>query len=72
MGGPIVMLYLTPLTRDLKYASQLISGEYSDWVLLVLGIERAAQAFPLRSRVLLAGNQCMLLADRPRWEEPQQ
>jgi hypothetical protein len=72
LGGPIVMLYLTPLTRDLKYASQLVSGEYSSWGLLVLGLDRAVEAFPLRSRVFLAGNQCMLLADRPRWEQPQQ
>jgi hypothetical protein len=71
LGGPIVMLYLTPLTRDLKYTSQLLSGEYRDWALLVLGIDRSVEAFPLRSRVFLAGNQCMLLADRPRWEEPQ-
>jgi hypothetical protein len=72
LGGPIVMLYLTPLTRDLKYTSQLLSGEYSHWASLVLGIDRSVEAFPLRSQVFLAGDQCMLLADRPRWEEAQQ
>jgi hypothetical protein len=71
LGGPIVMLYLTPLTRDLKYASQLLTGEYSDWTLLVLGTDRAVGAFPLHARVFLAGNECMLLADRPRWEGSQ-
>jgi hypothetical protein len=72
LGGPIVMLYLTPLTRDLKYTSQLLSGEYSHWASLVLGIDRSVEAFPLRSQVFLAGDQCMLLADRPRWEEAPQ
>ncbi|MBW0001571.1 MAG: glycosyltransferase family 39 protein [Verrucomicrobia bacterium] len=69
LGGPIVMLYLTPLTRDLRYASQLLSGEYSNWAALVLGLDRSVEAFPLRSRVFLAGGQCLLLADRARWEE---
>ena len=72
LGGPIVMLYLTPLTRDLKYASEILSGEYSNWALLILGIDRSVAAFPLHARLFLAGNQCMLLADRPRWEESQQ
>ncbi len=68
LGGPVVMLYFSPLTRDLKFASELATGEYSDWTLLILGIDRALEGFPLRAHLTLAGSQCLLLADRPRWE----
>jgi hypothetical protein len=67
--GPIVILYLTPVSRDLKYASQIGSGEYSDWAGLLVGYDKALEAFPLHAHVSLVDNQCLLLADRPRWQE---
>ncbi|HEY0792546.1 MAG TPA: hypothetical protein VGD78_15890 [Chthoniobacterales bacterium] len=67
--GPIVILYLTPVSRDLKYVSQIGSGEYSDWAGLLVGYDKALEAFPLHAHVSLVDNQCLLLADRPRWQE---
>jgi hypothetical protein len=69
LGGPIVGLYLTPISRDAAFASNILAGEYKDWAALVLGGPQAVQSFPLKVTLGLAGNQCLYLSDRIRWSQ---
>jgi hypothetical protein len=69
LGGPIVGLYLTPISRDAPFVSDIIAGEYKDWAALMLGGPQAVQSFPLRIPLALAQNQCLYLSDRIRWSQ---
>jgi hypothetical protein len=67
LGGPIVGVYLTPLTLDAKFSSDIGLGEYKDWAAILLGLPHGLDEFPLQSRIKLAGDRCLLLMDRDRW-----
>ncbi|MBV8416020.1 MAG: hypothetical protein JO251_12500 [Verrucomicrobia bacterium] len=69
LGGPIVGLYFSPITRDAPFASGIIAGEYKDWAALVLGGPQAVPSFPLRIPMGLAQNRCFYLSDRIRWSQ---
>jgi hypothetical protein len=67
LGGPIVGLYLTPITLDAKFSSDITLGEYKDWATILLGLPNGLNEFPLPSRIGLADHRCLLLMDRDRW-----
>jgi MFS family permease len=69
LGAPIVGLYLTPISRDSNFLSDIVFGEYKDWASIVLGLPQGLSDFPLKSTVGLMNNQCLLLMDRNRWGE---
>ena len=69
LGGPIVGLYLTPITLDAKYSSDMTLGEYKDWASLLLGLPQGFNDFPLQSHTQLANDRCLLLMDSDRWNE---
>jgi MFS family permease len=69
LGGPIVGLYLTPITLDARFSSEMGLGEYKDWATILLGLPHGLDEFPLQSKVGLADNRCVLLMDRERWIE---
>jgi hypothetical protein len=69
LGAPIVGLYLTPISRDANFISDIVFGEYKDWASIVLGLPQGLNDFPLKSTVGLMNNQCLLLMDRNRWSE---
>jgi Dolichyl-phosphate-mannose-protein mannosyltransferase len=68
LGGPIVCLYLTPITLDKKLSSDITLGEYKDWATILLGLPQGLDDFPLQSHIGLAENRCLLLMDRDRWK----
>jgi hypothetical protein len=68
LGAPIGGIYLTPVSRDLRFASQISNGEYRDWLPLVLPDRKALEDFPLRFVIGVANNQCLFFSDTPRWE----
>jgi len=68
LGAPIAGIYLTPVSRDLRFASQISNGEYRDWLPLVLPDRKALEDFPLRLVVGVADGQCLFFSDTPRWE----
>jgi hypothetical protein len=68
LGGPIVGLYLTPITLDKKLSSDITLGEYKDWATILLGLPQGLDDFPLQSHIGLAENRCLLLMDRDRWK----
>jgi len=68
LGGPIVGLYLSPISRNAAFASSIVSGEYKDWAALMLGGPQAVPGFPLDVPLRLAENQCVYFSDRVRWK----
>jgi hypothetical protein len=71
LGAPIAGIYLTPVSRDLEYASQISNGEYKEWSPLILPSPQALEHFPLRFVVGVADGQCLFFSDTPRWEAKQ-
>jgi hypothetical protein len=71
LGAPIAGIYLTPVSRDLGYASQISNGEYKEWSPLILPSSQALEHFPLRFVVGVADGQCLFFSDSPRWEAKQ-
>jgi hypothetical protein len=69
LGAPIAGIYLTPVSRDLTYLSNLSEGEYKEMLPLLLPVPKALDNFPLRYVVGIAENRCLFFSDRPRWEE---
>jgi hypothetical protein len=69
LGGPVVGLYLTPVSRDARFLSDIESGEYKDWATLIMGLPQGVNDFPLKSAIDFANNECLLFMDRPRWNE---
>jgi len=69
LGAPIVGLYLTPISRDSNFLSEIVFGEYKDWASIVLGLPQGLSDFPLKSTVGLMNNECLLLMDRTRWSQ---
>ena len=69
LGAPIVGLYLTPVTRDTNFLSDIVFGEYRDWANIILRLPQGLNDFPLKSTVGLMNDQCLLLMDRNRWSE---
>jgi 4-amino-4-deoxy-L-arabinose transferase-like glycosyltransferase len=47
LGAPIAGIYLTPVSRDLRYASEICNGEYKEWLPLILPDQKALEHFPL-------------------------
>ena len=50
LGAPIAGIYLTPVSRDLGYASQISNGEYKEWLPLILPNPKALGTFPVKVR----------------------
>jgi Dolichyl-phosphate-mannose-protein mannosyltransferase len=69
LGAPIVGLFLTPVSRDTNFLSDIVFGEYRDWASIILGLPQGLNDFPLKSTVGLMNNQCLLLMDRNRWSD---
>jgi hypothetical protein len=69
LGAPIVGLYLTPISRDSNFLSDIANGEYKDWTTILLDPPREPDDFPLKSAIGLLNNRCLLFMDRARWDE---
>jgi hypothetical protein len=72
LGGPVVGLYLTPVSRDARFLSDIEFGEYKDWATLIMGLPQGMNDFPLKSAIDFANNEYLLFMDRPRWNEAQE
>ncbi|MBV9673836.1 MAG: glycosyltransferase family 39 protein [Verrucomicrobia bacterium] len=71
LGGPIVGLYLTPVSRDLPFASNIQAGDFGQWAAVLIPIREALTNFPLKGPLVLANGQCLYYSDRERWNEGQ-
>jgi hypothetical protein len=69
----VAALYLTPLTIDARFLSQILQSPDHDWSRFAAGViteTNVPAQFPLRhARQKYAPDQ-LFLCDRPRWQEP--
>lgn len=71
LGSPLTGLYLTPITGRSAFLSEIVRGEYSAWAPFILRNPNL-QNFPLQqATVLPIDNECILYADRVRWQAGQ-
>lgn len=67
LNGPIVGLYLTPITGDARFFSDIVKGEYQEWSPFILR-NLNTKGFPLQAITPLPiDNECIFYSDRNRW-----
>jgi hypothetical protein len=67
LNGPLVGLYLTPITGDARLYSDIEKGEYREWAPFILRNVNT-RGFPLQAvTVLPLDNECIFYADHDRW-----
>ena len=71
LGGPLNGLYLTPVSGNRPFVSQIAKGEYREWATFIM---RTADLnrFPLQFFTSLPiDNECVFYSNRDRWSSPQ-
>jgi len=69
LGAPLVGLYLTPVSGDAPFLSEIANGEYKGWAPFILGLKNFLPPnFPLHAATRLPlNNECIYYSDRDRW-----
>ncbi len=67
LGGPVGGLYLTPVSGDQPFISQIARGQYKDWSGFIMRTADLTK-FPLQFFTPLPiDNQCVFYSNRDRW-----
>ena len=67
LGSPINGLYLTPVSGDRPWISQIAKGEYKDWAAFIMRTADLTR-FPLKYFIPLPlDNECVFYSNRDRW-----
>ena len=67
LNGPIVGIYLTPITGDAHFFTDIVKGEYLEWSSFIMRNVNT-QNFPFPARTVLPIDyECIFYADRDRW-----
>ena len=67
LGGPVNALYLTPVSGNRPFLSQIAKGEYSAWAAFIMRSADLSR-FPLQYFTPLPiDNECVIYSDRDRW-----
>jgi hypothetical protein len=67
LHSPIVGLYLTPVSGDARFFSDIVKGEYKEWSPFILR-NLNTKGFPLNAVTALPiDNECIFYSDRDRW-----
>jgi hypothetical protein len=67
LNAPIVGLYLTPISGDSRFYSDIVKGEYKEWSPFILR-NLNTKGFPLNAVTALPiDNECIFYSDRNRW-----
>lgn len=71
LGGPINGLYLTPVSGNRPFLTQIARGEYAPWgnyILRRAELDRFYSSFPLKEKIdLPIDGQCVFYSDTDRW-----
>jgi hypothetical protein len=67
IGAPIRGLYLTPITGDARFWSEIVRGEYREWAGVIMRNQQAINSFPLHSVMAVMEGHLLLLSDQDRW-----
>jgi len=67
LKGQIVGLYLTPVTGNRSFISEIVKGEYKDWAPFITRNVNTKE-FPLKAVTPLPiDGECVYYSDRDRW-----
>jgi len=67
LGGPVNGLYLTPVSGNRPFLSQIAAGEYREWATFIMRTADLSR-FPLQFFTPLPiDNECVFYSDRDRW-----
>ena len=67
LGGPVNGLYLTPVSGNRPWLSQIAKGEYREWATFIMRTAELAR-FPLQFFTPLPiDNECVFYSNRDRW-----
>jgi hypothetical protein len=67
LDGRIVGLYLTPVTGNKAFLSEIVKGEYKEWAQFIMR-NVSSRDFPLKYVTALPlENECIFYSDRDRW-----
>jgi 4-amino-4-deoxy-L-arabinose transferase-like glycosyltransferase len=67
LDGLIVGLYLTPVTGNRSFVSEIVKGEYKEWAQFIMR-NVSSRDFPLKYVTALPlENECVFYSDRDRW-----
>jgi hypothetical protein len=67
LGGPVNALYLTPVSGNRPFLSQIAKGEYAAWATFIMRSADLSR-FPLQYFTPLPiDNECVIYSDRDRW-----
>jgi len=67
LGGPVNGLYLTPVSGDRPFLTQIAKGEYAAWATFIMRTADLSR-FPLSYFTPLPiDNECVFYSDRDRW-----
>ncbi len=71
LGGPINGLYLTPVSGNRPFLSQIAKGEYREWASFIMRTADLSR-FPLQYFTPLPiNNECVFYSNRDRWSPRQ-
>jgi 4-amino-4-deoxy-L-arabinose transferase-like glycosyltransferase len=69
LGARLSGLYLTPITGNERFISDIVKGEYREWAPFILR-NVSSKDFPLRAVTALPiDNECIYYSDTDRWTE---
>lgn len=69
MGGPIVGLYLTPVSGYQPFLNEVVKGTYKDWAPFIMR-NADTRRFPLQAATPMPIDaECFFYSDYKRWEE---
>lgn len=72
LKGQIVGLYLTPVTGNREFVSEIMKGEYKEWAPFIMRNVNTKD-FPLKAVTgLPIDNDCVYYSDRKRWENSEE
>ena len=67
LNGAVVGLYLTPVSANRGFISEVIKGEFKEWAPFITR-NVSTRDFPLKvSTVMPVENECIFYSDRDRW-----
>jgi len=68
LGGPILGLYLTPVSGSSNKYGDIVNGEYKDWAEIIQHLQTSLEKFPLKYPFVGLGlnQECVWVSDRDR------
>ncbi|MEO6848030.1 MAG: hypothetical protein ABI443_10390 [Chthoniobacterales bacterium] len=68
LGGPIIGIYMTPVSGDRRFISEIMKGPYKEWGPFITH-SLNFKGLPFRAAAPMMDNEVIFYADRERWKK---